>query len=76
MATCDFSGLESTACDHCRRGGRPPRLTPPPLTGRWLEARYPGQCRSCGEPYRPGTQITASETGGWIAECCAGEEDA
>jgi hypothetical protein len=29
----------------------------------------------CGEPYSRGAQIVPADTDGWIAECCAGEDD-
>lgn len=77
MSTCDFSGLDSAGCDHCRNAGKPARRPTPParFTG-WLEARYPGQCRGCGEPFSASARITASETDGWVAECCAEDGDA
>lgn len=75
MATCDFSGIDEAGCDHCRRQGKPaPRPATARLTGA-TEARYRGFCRGCGEPFTPGTRITPSETDGWIAECCAGEDE-
>lgn len=77
MTTCDFSGLDTAGCDHCRNAGKVARR--PTVTARitgWLEARYPGQCRGCGEPFSRGALITAAETDGWVAECCAPEDGA
>jgi hypothetical protein len=64
-------------CSHCLghvepRGGVT-RDAPP---SGWREARYPGQCAICGEPYTTGTHIAYDPTSGrWIAECCALEDD-
>lgn len=76
MTTCDYSDLPVESCDHCRRGGRPaPRTVVTAGIARPIEAKYPGVCRSCFQPYSAGAQITPSETDGWIAECCAEEDE-
>lgn len=75
MTTCDFSGLDAASCDHCRRGGVPARATVTARIVGAIEARYRGVCRSCGQPYTAGTRITPSDTDGWIAECCAEEDE-
>lgn len=35
---------------------------------RWFEARYPGICAKCDEPFEVGTQIRADGHGGY--QCC------
>lgn len=74
---CDFSDLPPAMCAHCKGHVQPragvTRATPPP---GWHEARFPGQCVICGEPYTTGTHITYDPASGkWIAECCAFEDD-
>lgn len=72
---CDLTDLLTADCAHCR-APQPPgrhRQTPAPRTG-WFEARYPGQCRSCGEWFTAGALIARDDdTGGWICEDCANE---
>lgn len=75
MAICDYSGLEETACAHCRPAPSSRARTLPSLPSLarpgWYTARHRGVCAKCGEPYTAGTQIFyAPETDTWIAECC------
>lgn len=71
MPTCDYSDLPVEACDHCRNAGKPRRPTVTARITGPLEAKYPGVCCNCFEPFSAGARITASDTDGWIAECCA-----
>lgn len=64
-------------CAHCRTPETPTgaRTSGMPRSG-CFEARYPGKCRECGEPFQPGTPITGTDgSDGWTAECCADEVD-
>lgn len=76
-------------CSHCRmdeptvRAGQVRVAGDMPTVGvmqehprpGWFVARYPGQCRSCGEPFTAGTHITGTDgSDGWTAECCADED--
>lgn len=70
-ARCPITDLPADMCDHCRTVGKPSRPTVTARIGGTIEARYRGVCRSCGEPFTPGTRLTPSDTDGWVAECCA-----
>jgi hypothetical protein len=76
-ARCDYSDLPTGQCAHCR-GHVTTRTRAAESPSRQIEARYRGQCASCGEPYTVGALIEHDPTtGGWLAECCAtdGEVD-
>lgn len=70
MSTCEFSGVETDWCDHCRNAGKPRRPTVTARIGGTIEARYRGQCAGCGEPFAAGALIVPGDIG-WLAECCA-----
>ncbi|MGP4092981.1 hypothetical protein [Nonomuraea sp. KM90] len=42
--------------------------------GPWFHAGYPGEC-ACGASFDEGDQIRADGEGGWVAECCGGDDD-
>jgi hypothetical protein len=70
---CEITELPVDQCAHCKTKGDP-RTTRPALRRGWFEARYPGQCRSCGDWFAAGTHITGTDgSDGWTAECCADE---
>lgn len=76
---CELMDLPVDQCA-CRLHGKSERpatvgvVQDCPLPG-WIVARYPGQCRSCGEPFTAGTHITSTDgSDGWTAECCADED--
>jgi hypothetical protein len=74
---CEITELPVGQCACRVHGASEPgagaRVSGQPRPG-WFEARYPGQCRECGEPFQPGTHITGTDgSDGWTAECCADE---
>lgn len=76
-ARCPLMDLPVDQCAHCRTPEVPSGVRSSGLPRRgWFEARYPGQCRSRGEPFTAGTHITGTDgSDGWTAECCADEGD-
>lgn len=65
-------------CAHCRGHVEPRSGAARELPPGVREARYPGQCSGCGEPYTVGALIEYDPLyGRWVAECCAtnGEVD-
>ncbi|MDX3111547.1 hypothetical protein [Nonomuraea angiospora] len=57
-------------CAHCMNIPEPPKRRPmtPGLT-----ARFPGHCAGCGWEFDAGEQIRSDGAGGWLAECCDGD---
>lgn len=43
--------------------------------GPWFMAMYPGFCSACGDEFASGEQIRADGCGGYLAECCGGDDD-
>jgi hypothetical protein len=42
--------------------------------GPWMEARWPGFCRGCGDPWSPGDLIRRDAfEDGYLGTCCGGE---
>ena len=78
-ARCDLTDLPVDQCACRLHAPQAPaghvRTVEHPRPG-WFEARYPGQCRACGEPFTAGTHITGTDgSDGWTAECCADEAE-
>lgn len=77
-ALCDFSDLPPDQCAHCKGHVSPRRPAASERPASLIEARYPGQCAGCGEPFTVGALIGYDpQSGRWVAECCAtnGEVD-
>lgn len=69
---CEFTELPEEQCAHCL-GHRTAASEREQLgDARWVGARYPGRCASCGEPFDVDDQIRAAHDG-WISECCEEE---
>lgn len=74
---CEMFELPVDQCAHCR-GHVEPRagVAGAAVPSGWREAKYPGRCVICDEPYTTRTHITYDPVSGkWIAECCAFEDD-
>lgn len=77
MSRCDFTDLDQASCAHCQGHDAFPEVQNRrrlEQSGVWVTARYDGKCAGCGDWYQAGTLIHADGDGGWLAECCA-EED-
>jgi hypothetical protein len=45
------------------------------LYGPWFTARFDGDCDGCGAFVFEGDRIRSDGEGGWLGECCGGEDD-
>ncbi|MEU4578977.1 hypothetical protein [Nonomuraea sp. NPDC023979] len=58
---------------HCRGMTEPaperPRSRP------WFPAAFPGCCAECLDTFDEGDLIRSDGAGGWIADCCEGDDD-
>lgn len=72
-ARCERTELPADQCacpDH--RGDPQPRADATTAGLGWFDARYPGVCAECGEPFDVGTPITYDRrSGDYVARCCA-----
>ncbi|MEY9876615.1 hypothetical protein ABH931_006125 [Streptacidiphilus sp. MAP12-33] len=74
-ARCEHTELPVDMCSHCLghdQRERAERQLPAAPLGPAVEARYPGQCATCGGHYPAGTTIRRSPDG-WTADCCLQE---
>ena len=70
---CELTELIKGHCAHCRNVPDPipkRRSVTPTTTAQW-----PGFCARCGEEFASGERIRSDGAGGWIAECCGGDDD-
>lgn len=71
-ARCEMFDLPVDQCAQCRGHAEPRPSATRELPTGMREARYPGQCGGCGEPYTVGALIEFDpDYGRWVAECCA-----
>ncbi|MFI6296729.1 hypothetical protein ACIBEJ_34425 [Nonomuraea sp. NPDC050790] len=70
---CDLTELIKSMCAHCRGIPDEPALNP---LGRRpaVSASWPGWCAACGQPFGQDDMIRSDGIGGWVAECCAGDD--
>jgi len=45
-----------------------------PTLGPWFEARYDGDCDSCGDDFYEGDLIRATGSGGYDGQDCCGDD--
>ncbi|WP_214103200.1 hypothetical protein [Acrocarpospora catenulata] len=67
---CELTELIREQCAHCRPAPPPE----PRLYGRWFAAQFPGDCAGCGERFEEGDEIRWDGEGGYLAECCGGDD--
>lgn len=69
-ARCELYDLPAEMCAHCTGAEARARAEEKPevrqARGDWFEARYPGECATCGDPIRPGDVIRADGRGGYV----------
>lgn len=73
---CEITELltDQCACRRCRNIPDPsPRLLGHPLA-KPFAAVYPGECSDCGDRFEVGDRIRRDGSGGYVAQCCAGEQ--
>lgn len=70
---CERTELLVDQCAHCRGVTEPvPARTP---YGPRFTAQWPGFCSCCGDEFASGEKIRADGCGGYLAECCGGDDD-
>lgn len=83
MTRCEITELLVAQCAHCVAPNVPTPPDPfdePAEPARsddwfpWFWARFPGGCAGCGLHFEAGDRIRANGDGGYLAECCGGEE--
>lgn len=76
MAFCEFGGMESSLCGHCRTGSKtmPEEARFPAAResfGAWFPARYAGRCsENARHQIRVGDQIRSDGERGWLCSEC------
>jgi hypothetical protein len=71
-ARCDVTELLVSQCAHCRKTPTP--KSTPATYGPRFDARWSGFCSCCGDEFASGEQIRADGCGGYLAECCGGDD--